>query len=193
MLIQITAIILLSVFYLSYLLKMLLLRKQGIKGDLLGKGKKSKRATGIERVLKLITWLGAAVQFVSVILLELIPGFVSAEWVRIFGAGIGFAAVLFFVASITVMRNNWRAGFDENQDTRLVTAGVYRFSRNPAFVGFDLLYIGCAMMFPNVVNIAFAVIAVVSFHIQILGEENFLSRQFGKEYEDYRSGVRRYL
>ncbi len=36
----------------------------------------------------------------------------------------------------------WRAGVSEKEKTELVTAGIYRWSRNPAFLGFDLLYIG---------------------------------------------------
>jgi protein-S-isoprenylcysteine O-methyltransferase Ste14 len=41
--------------------------------------------------------------------------------------------------------------------------------------------------------IAIAVIAVVAFHVQILGEEKFLTEMFGQEYIDYKSKARRYL
>jgi protein-S-isoprenylcysteine O-methyltransferase Ste14 len=91
------------------------------------------------------------------------------------------------------MRNNWRAGFDKKQDTTLVTDGIYKLSRNPAFVGFDLIYIGCAFAFPNVLNIIIAILAVAVFHIQILGEEKFLTEVFGQDYTEYKSKVRRYL
>ena len=193
MIFQILALILLSSFYIAYFSKMIILRKQGIKGDLLGKGKKSKKANQIELILKLITWLGAIIQFVSAIFPKFIWSFNSILSVQIIGLVIGFLGVLFFVFSITVMRNNWRAGFDETQNTELVTTGIYKFSRNPAFVGFDFLYIGCAMMFPNIANIVVALLALVTFHIQILGEENFLNEHFGKAYEVYKSSVRRYL
>jgi protein-S-isoprenylcysteine O-methyltransferase Ste14 len=98
-----------------------------------------------------------------------------------------------FVLAIVTMKTNWRAGFGDGQNTSLVTAGIYKYSRNPAFLGFDLLYIGCALAFPNVLNIAFAVLAVVLFHIQILGEEVFLKKTFGTEYEDYKAKTMRYL
>ena len=40
------------------------------------------------------------------------------------------------------MRDFWRAGISETDKTELVTEGIYQISRNPAFLGFDLLYIG---------------------------------------------------
>ena len=40
------------------------------------------------------------------------------------------------------MRDFWRAGIPETDKTELVTEGIYQISRNPAFLGFDLLYIG---------------------------------------------------
>lgn len=40
------------------------------------------------------------------------------------------------------MRDSWRAGISETDKTELVTEGIYQISRNPAFLGFDLLYIG---------------------------------------------------
>ena len=40
------------------------------------------------------------------------------------------------------MRDSWRAGIFETDKTKLVTEGIYQISRNPAFLGFDLLIIG---------------------------------------------------
>lgn len=40
------------------------------------------------------------------------------------------------------MRDSWRVGVSKTDRTELVTSGIYQISRNPAFLGFDLLYIG---------------------------------------------------
>ena len=40
------------------------------------------------------------------------------------------------------MRDSWRAGISETYKTELVTEGIYQISRNPVFLGFELLYIG---------------------------------------------------
>ncbi len=60
-------------------------------------------------------------------------------------------------------------------------------------VGFDLLYIGCALAYPNIINFVFTVILIIIFHIQILGEEKFLTEKFGESYLAYKNKVRRYL
>ena len=41
------------------------------------------------------------------------------------------------------MKDSWQAGIPDKDKTELVTTGIYRFSRNPAFLGFDLMYVGC--------------------------------------------------
>jgi len=101
--------------------------------------------------------------------------------------------VITFVMAIVVMRDNWRAGYSEDQNTVLVTKGIYKYSRNPAFLGFDFLYIGCALAFPNVLNIAFMIAAVTLLHLQILGEEAFLAKAFGADYNAYKVVAMRYL
>ena len=75
----------------------------------------------------------------------------------------------------------------------IVKAPIYRISRNPAFVGFDLMYIGLLMAFPNIIHLLLAVFPVVMLHLQIRQEEQFCREAFGREYEEYRKRVRRYL
>lgn len=45
------------------------------------------------------------------------------------------------------MKDSWRAGIAENDKTEIVTSGIYQISRNPAFLGFDCVYIGLMLMF----------------------------------------------
>ena len=87
---------------------------------------------------------------------------------------------------------NWRAGIDPSQQTSLVASGICRLSRNPAFVGFDLLYIGITMSYPNILTVITTVIAIALFHIQILREEKFMLAKFGSEYTEYRDRTLRY-
>ena len=185
--------LLLCLFYSIYIVKMLLLKKQGISVDLLGKGDKPEKAARIEIILKLITYIGAVIQFISVFFSNFILLFNTSFPIHTIGIFLMTVGVSFFLLSVTVMRNNWRAGFDKKQNTKLVTNGIYKISRNPAFVGFDLLYIGCMLAFPNIFNATITLIAIVAFHVQILGEEKFLIENFGQEYLDYKSKVRRYF
>lgn len=75
----------------------------------------------------------------------------------------------------------------------MVTAGIYAIIRNPAFLGFDLMYIGILVMYFNPIMIVFTVFAVIMLHLQILNEEKFLPSIFGEEYERYKRTVFRYL
>ena len=191
--IKITTLVLLSAFYLVYFGKMLMLKKQNIQGNILGKVEKSKGSYIIEIVLRSVTFLIVPVQFGSAVLDNLIYSLPAFPAMREIGLVFMFVGVMIFLSAIITMRNNWRAGYNREQNTQLVINGIYRFSRNPAFVGFDLLYIGCALAFPNIINIALVLAAVVVFHVQILGEEKFLAEKFGKEYLDYKDKVMRYI
>jgi protein-S-isoprenylcysteine O-methyltransferase Ste14 len=183
---QIAALVLWCAFYAAYIAKMLFLRRQGIKGSILGKN-------AFEIALLVVTYGGAAAQFISILFPALIWSFPSFPTMQQGGLLLMLCGVAVFIAAMTTMKSNWRAGFNEKQGTHLVTGGVYGFSRNPAFVGFDLLYIGCALVFPNALNIAVALAAVLLFHFQILAEERFLAVEFGQEYAGYRGRVMRYL
>jgi len=190
---QAAAVGLLAVFYIAYLAKMLLLRRRGISGNLLGKGEKPQKELRIEIFLRTVTFGGALIQFASALFPGIVWAFPLHVAFGVAGLALMFAGVIFFIAAMQTMRDNWRAGFSATQNTNLVTQGIYRISRNPAFVGFDLLYIGCALAYPNIVNVLAAVAAVLLFHIQILGEERYCASTFGSEYATYRKQTRRYL
>ena len=60
--------------------------------------------------------------------------------------------------------------------TKLITNGIYKISRNPAFLGFDLMYIGIALLYSNPFTIIFSLFAITMFHLQILEEEKYLEK-----------------
>ena len=110
------------------------------------------------------------------------------------GVVITMFGVLAFIVSVTQMKENWRAGVQKEEKTNLVTTGIYSISRNPAFLGFDLMYIGILFSFFNWFLCFATGFAVVFFHLQIVNvEEDFLIKAFGNEYLQYKSKVCRYL
>ena len=91
------------------------------------------------------------------------------------------------------MRDSWRAGVSKTDKTELVTEGIYRFSRNPAFLGFDLVYVGILLMFFNWALLAVSLLAAGMLHLQIIYvEEAFLQDTFGEDYLHYQKRVNRY-
>ena len=91
------------------------------------------------------------------------------------------------------MKDSWRAGIPDRDRTELVTDGIYAYSRNPAFLGFYLQYIGVLLMYCNLLTGMFTVFAIVMLRLQILQEEHYLTAAFGAEYLKYRDQVLRYL
>ena len=100
---------------------------------------------------------------------------------------------MIFLLSVLFMKDSWRAGIPDQDKTELITTGIYRFSRNPAFLGFDLMYIGVLLMYGNLLTLGFSVFAIVMLHLQILQEEQYLASAFGAPYQRYKDQVFRYL
>ena len=78
--------------------------------------------------------------------------------------------------------------------TSLVAGGVYRFTRNPMYLGLLLVLAGWAVFLSNA--LAFALLPAFIAYIgrfQIAPEERALAAKFGTEYEAYRTEVRRWL
>ncbi|WP_429973325.1 methyltransferase family protein [Enterococcus sp. AZ163] len=176
------------VFYSAYFMKAVLLTRQGIKVNFLGDSEEPKKNVRFERLLLAATGVGGVVQVTVPFLTEPGPLLLSM-------LGLGFACLGagVFIIAVRTMQNNWRVGFSEGQETELVTKGIYQYSRNPAFVGFDCLYIGIALVFPNIVTISLAIGALILFHLQINQEEAYLAAEFGENYRDYQQKVRKYF
>ena len=189
MIIKIVTISLMAVFYICYFAKLISQKKQGIKTDQLGKGKEG-FVKFIEVALKIITYLLPVIQIISIVFYSGTAHIV----LQFTGVVITMFGVLAFIVSVTQMKENWRAGVQKEEKTNLVTTGIYSISRNPAFLGFDLMYIGILFSFFNWILCFATGFAVVFFHLQVVNvEEDFLIEAFGNEYLQYKSKVCRYL
>lgn len=192
--VQISALIIVTTFYAAYLWKQFSLSRRGIKADRLAKGDKPTKARRLELSLAIMTFTIPVIQYFSILtdnrFLTISVKNMSVLWFA--GGAVAIIGVIYFIAAITSMRDNWRAGIDSSQKTEFVTRGIYRMSRNPAFVGFDLFYLGTAMIYPNALTILSSVAAIILFHFQILNEEKHLAAEFGARYEEYRKNTCRY-
>lgn len=77
---------------------------------------------------------------------------------------------------------------------RLVTNGVYRYSRNPIYVAVLIAIAGWASFFqaPFLLVYGLALFALYSFFVQ-RHEEPHLAREFGEEYTAYKASTGRWL
>ena len=186
---KIIAILIMIAFYGVYCIKLISQRKQGIQTNLLGKGKEG-FVKAIEISLKIVTFIVPIVELISIYM----NTYIEITWIRVLGCILGILGVGVFVISILTMRDSWRAGVPNDEKTELVTTGIYAYSRNPAFLGFDLIYLSILFMFFNWGLLVTTVLTVVMFHLQIVKvEEDFLIKTFGEEYLEYRKKVCRYI
>lgn len=185
---RLLALLVLAVFYGIYLVKQWRQKRRGIRTMQIGRGKNPRTHT-VETLMGIAT--------VGIIPAQLLS--IAFDWshlsanARFTGVCVGMVGDLIFLISVLCMKDSWRAGIPNQDKTELVTDGIYAYSRNPAFLGFDLQYIGVLLMFCNLLTGVFTVFAVVMLHLQILQEERYLTATFGRAYLDYRNRVFRYL
>jgi protein-S-isoprenylcysteine O-methyltransferase Ste14 len=78
--------------------------------------------------------------------------------------------------------------------TAIVTTGPYRLTRNPAYLGMALIYIGIALLSDALwVLVPLPMVLAVIDRGVIAREERYLERKFGEEYLAYKRGVRRWV
>ena len=78
--------------------------------------------------------------------------------------------------------------------TALVLTGPYRFTRNPIYLGFALVYAGAAL-WAGVTGalLVLPVVLLVMDRMVIAREERYLEQKFGSQYTSFKSRVRRWL
>ena len=78
--------------------------------------------------------------------------------------------------------------------TTLVATGLYKWSRNPMYLGVFLILSGWAIGFWSRPLAFYAVAVLVAFHLRVvLHEEPWLARTFGSDWVQYRTRVSRWL
>jgi protein-S-isoprenylcysteine O-methyltransferase Ste14 len=106
-------------------------------------------------------------------------------------------AVLGVVIGIWGRRTMDAAGTNINPalpTTAIVTAGPFRFSRNPLYLALTLFYLGLTLAFNTWWGLVVVVPLLIIMHRGVvLLEERYLERKFGEVYRQYRAKVRRYL
>lgn len=182
------ALVVLVLFYTVYFVKMLIQHKHGIKTRQIGR-RKEKDIHMVELLMSIATLAAPAAQLLSI----------AFGWscmpsgARFTGFLIGMLGDIIFLISVVCMKDSWRAGIPDKDKTELVTNGIYKFSRNPAFLGFDFMYAGVLLMYFNPLTAVFSLFAAVTLHLQILQEEKYLTSVCGSSYTAYKSRVFRYL
>ena len=102
------------------------------------------------------------------------------------------SGLLLSILSMIYLGESTSLGLPEEK-TVLKKSGLYKISRNPMYVGFNLLTISSIIYTGNLYILLMGIYSIVVYHFIILNEEKFLETRFGTEYSDYKREVRRYL
>ena len=78
--------------------------------------------------------------------------------------------------------------------TALVTSGIYRFTRNPMYLGLTLCYAGLSLLADSAIALLCLIplLVIITYGV-IKREEHYLEVKFGEDYREYKGKVRRWI
>ena len=114
----------------------------------------------------------------------------QGHWTRFLGGGvvilIGFWIDIWGTRTLTAQQSLGAKG-------KIITGGPYRFTRNPQYVGFILIYSGVILISYSLMALVTGALLVLAFFILPLSEEPWLRQQYGDPYLDYCRNVPRFI
>lgn len=102
------------------------------------------------------------------------------------------SGIFLILISSVYLGSSIRVGLPDTK-TELKQSGIYRISRNPMYLGLNLVTLASMIYNSNWIVIALGAYSIVVYHFIILGEEKFLAERFGDKYSAFKRNVRRYL
>lgn len=119
--------------------------------------------------------------------------FFHSEGIRWVGVLLCLAGLVLIAWSLVSFGKSFRVGIDTEHPDKLITNGIFTFSRNPIYTAFGLVLLGQFLIFSNWILLVYLGAATWLFHRQTLREEIYLKQYYGREYSDYCARVRRYF
>jgi len=114
-------------------------------------------------------------------------------FLKIFGVVLILAGFAFFIKGLFDLGYSWRLGIDENNPGKLITRGIYSFTRNPIYIFFNLYFLGVFFIYGSFIFLILFVTQLALLHLEIIEEEKFLFNKFGLNYINYCRRVGRYF
>ncbi len=133
------------------------------------------------------SWAGSRYRYLAPI------GWLEQPVLVAVGLGLLGLALVWVVVAQSQMGVSWRIGIDEENRTALVTGGVFRWSRNPIFLGIRAVLLSLFLVLPNALTLAVWALGDFLIRIQVCLEEEHLTAFHGADYENYRRRTRRWL
>jgi len=154
----------------------------------------SSRSFSVYSVLVTIGWWG----IVSLAILEFIGEFHPLFNFGLAGIIIGWSFVLlgisFAVTAQYQMGTSWRYIGSKSDGTELVTHGLFKYCRNPIYLGGLIFFDGIIILLPHYLTLLFVVFIYIAIEVLVRYEEEpHLRELYGTAYEEYCQKVRRFM
>lgn len=115
--------------------------------------------------------------------------FAISVLLAITGATIAYLGVVEFRKHRTTVNP-----LNPSKSSEVVTTGVFRISRNPMYLGMAIVLFAFCTYFGSIWSIsAVAIFIIYITTFQIIPEEQVLTQMFGRNYEEYKRRVRRWI
>ena len=119
--------------------------------------------------------------------------YIEKESLRLIGLTLLVVSFLWTSIAQYQMSASWRIGIDYKEKTEIITHGLFKFSRNPIFLGVILSYLGTFLIIPNILSFSILLLTYFTIQTQVRLEEEYLESVHGSQYLEYKSCVRRLL
>lgn len=113
--------------------------------------------------------------------------------IRLIGVVLLVLSVVTMQLTLMAFKNSLRFGLDDKNLGKLISSGIFSYSRNPFFLSILLLFLGISMVFSTPFFIGIFVLSLLFIHLSIVKEEKFMLENYGEEYSEYAKKVRRYF
>jgi protein-S-isoprenylcysteine O-methyltransferase Ste14 len=141
-----------------------------------------------------LVFLGLIISFLLEFLVYRNQIFDNSIIFRFLGIILTIAAILLFVKSVRIFNLRKEKLHPRSISTQIFKDGPFQFSRNPIYLAMFVLLIGFGLTLNSFWFLYSGLVVAIMIHYGvIIPEENYLEKEFGKDYLEYKKTVRRWL
>ena len=141
-----------------------------------------------------LVFLGLIISFLLEFLVYRNQIFDNSIIFRFLGIILTIAAILLFVKSVRIFNLRKEKLHPRSISTQIFKDGPFQFSRNPIYLAMFVLLIGFGLTLNSFWFLYSGLVVAIMIHYGvIIPEENYLEKEFGKDYLEYKKSVRRWL
>ncbi|MFW9897101.1 MAG: methyltransferase family protein [Candidatus Thorarchaeota archaeon] len=139
-----------------------------------------------------IYWILVTISYGNIFLLCILDwdSFIFQLWLRL-----PFGVFLIIIGLIIMLWGAWSLNISSSMGLQktLIVRGLYKYSRNPQYIGNILLLIGIIIVSNSALTLVVGILGIFWTILLPFAEEPWLREQFGEKYKEYCKKVRRFL